>query len=136
ERARRDAERMLSEAQTRAARIVHDAQAEADDLRNEADQERAEAHTSAGQMIDAAQARAAELDREAQDRYAAAIDGLAAERTSLQQQIEALHQLDREYRTRLRVFVHDQLRALDEGESAVGDIPMPDAIRAGRSEQL
>lgn len=133
ERSRRDAERALSEAQTRANQIVHDAQAVADDLRNEAEQERADAHAAAGQTIDAAKAHAADLEREAEERYEEAIGGLAEERAALQQEIEALHQFDREYRTRLRVFMHNQLRALDEGEPATGDLPMAaDAMPAGR----
>lgn len=125
ERARRDADRLMSEAQSRAAQVMHDAQADAEDLRREAEQERAAARTSADQAIADAQAHAAELEREAEERYAEAVGGLADERVALQQQIEALQRFDREYRTRLRVFMHGQLRALDEGEPPPADIPMP-----------
>ena len=125
ERARRDADRLVSEAQLRATQAVHDAQVAAGDLRREAEQERAAASTSAEQAVAAAQAHADELEREAEERYAEAIGGLAEERAALQQQIETLRQFDREYRTRLRVFMHGQLRALDEGEPPPADIPMP-----------
>jgi hypothetical protein len=136
ERARRDGDRALSEAQTRAAQIVHDAQAAANDLRGEAERERAEARSSAGQMVEAAKARAAELERSADEQYEAAIGRLAVERDALQQQIEALRHFDQEYRTRLRVFMHGQLRALGEGEPAVGDIPAPDTLPpTGRPER-
>lgn len=135
-RARRDADRLVSEAQSRAAQVVHDAQVAAEDSRREAEQERAAARTSADQAIAAAHAHADELEREAEERYAEAVGGLADERATLQQQIEALRRFDREYRTRLRVFMHGQLRALDEGEPPPADIPMPaHAAPAGQPEQ-
>jgi len=137
ERARREADRALSEAQQQANQIVHDAQAAANDLRNEADKERANARAAAVQTVDAAKAHAADLEREAEQRYEAAIGGLAEERAALQQEIEALHQFDREYRTKLRVFMHSQLRALDEGGPANGEFPIPaDAMSIGRPDQL
>jgi len=136
ERARREADRLVSEAQSRAAQVIHDAQAAAEDLRREAEQERVAARTSADQAIAAAQAHAAELEQEAEERYEEAVGGLADERMALQQQIDALQRFDREYRTRLRVFMHGQLRALDEGEPPPADIPMPaDAVPAGQPEQ-
>jgi hypothetical protein len=54
------------------------------------------------------------------------VGNLAAKREALQQQIEALQEFDREYRTRLLTFMKAQLRALWVDEPQVdGEIEQP-----------
>ena len=136
EHAMQETDQVVSQARLTAEQIIDDAQAEADNVGHGADKVLADAQAMAAQTINGAQAAAADLEREAKQRYEEAIGGLAEERAILQQQIDglqqeidALEQFDREYRTRLRVFMHSQLRALDEDEgSPPADLPA--AIRA------
>ena len=63
--------------------------------------------------------------------------GLAARREALQQQIEALEQFDRDYRSRLTAFMQSQLRQLwvDQpqvnGDSGKANGPAPGGVPAG-----
>ena len=59
---------------------------------------------------------------------------LATKREALQQQIEALEQFDREYRSRLTTFMQNQLRALWVDEPQVSaEIGQPESA-AGNAE--
>jgi len=112
--ANRHAEATRTDARTAAEQTVREAQDAADRVRQDADR-----------VLSEAQAHAAEMAREAEERYAAVIGQLTDERAALLQQIDELHQFDRDYRTQLRVFMNDQLRALEEGEPAPADTPIP-----------
>jgi len=72
------------------------------------------------------------------EQYAAVIAALADERAALQEQIDALHEFDRDYRDQLREFMHSQLQVLDEGDDpALADTPEPaDATSADEPDEL
>jgi cell division septum initiation protein DivIVA len=119
--ARRDASKALSDARATAEQIVRDAQAHAEATRRDVEKVLSDARARAEQTAMDAQANADELEREAQQRYQDVVGSLPATRAALQQQIEALQQFDRDYRSRLRTFMQSQLRALGVEE------PPPDA---------
>ncbi len=125
--ARRESDKALSDARARAEQMDRDAQAYAEDARRESDKALAEAQARAEQRIQEAQAHAEGLEREAEQRYEEALGGLSAKREALQQQVEELQQVDREYRERLRTFMEGQLRELgvNEPASAKGEAPAP-----------
>ena len=112
ETVRREADKALSEARAAAARVVKEAQAHADHTRQQVETVLAEAREQAGAITAEAQTNADELRQQAEQRYEDVVGSLAARREALQQQIEALEQFDREYRTRLTKFMQGQLRAL------------------------
>jgi hypothetical protein len=129
--ANRYADATRADARTAAEQTVREAQDAAEQVRRDADRVLSEART-----------HAAELQREADEQFAAVIGRMVDERTALQQQIDALHEFDREVRNRLRVFLHGQLRALDETDTTSPEDPNADdtailanALPAGRAEQ-
>jgi cell division septum initiation protein DivIVA len=116
EAARRDADKVLSDARAKAAQLTRDAQANADAARRKTEKILSDAHAKAAQIGKDAQAKADGLEREAQARYDGVVGSLEAKRATLRQQITALKQFDREYRTRLATFMQSQLRALGVDE--------------------
>jgi cell division septum initiation protein DivIVA len=127
---RQDADKTLADAREAAAQIARDARARADEAQREADKILSDAQAKAEQIAADAQANAEELKLQAEQRYQDVVGSLASKRESLQQQIEALEQFDRDYRSRLTAFMQGQLRALwmDEptvGEFDEGDGPVP-----------
>jgi hypothetical protein len=59
-----------------------------------------------------ARASSEHLNQQARQRYDDVVGSLGSKREALQNQIEALEQFDREYRSRLTAFMQHQLRAL------------------------
>jgi len=110
--ARQDAGKKLADAHATAEQIVREAQSQADGTRRDADKVLSDARAGASEIVKDAQANAAELDREAQQRYDDVVGSLEGKRAALQEQIEALQQFDRDYRSRLAAFMQSQLRAL------------------------
>jgi cell division septum initiation protein DivIVA len=109
---RQDAGKKLADAHATAEQIVREAQARADGTRREADKVLSDARAGAAEIVKDAQANAAGLEREAQQRYDDVVGSLEGKRAALQEQIEALQQFDRDYRSRLAAFMQGQLRAL------------------------
>ena len=109
---RREADKVLSEARAAAARVVEEAKAQADHTRQQIQTMLSETRAQADAITAEAQTNAEELRQQAEQRYEDVVGSLAAKREALQQQIEALEQFDREYRTRLTKFMQGQLRAL------------------------
>jgi vacuolar-type H+-ATPase subunit H len=157
--ANRQADKILSDARARAEEIVKEAAAHANELRHEADRAQANAHAAAEQIgrdaqvhadntrknadkvlgdarsraeeiAKEAQANADELKDQAQQRYQDVVGSLATKREALQQQIEALEQFDRDYRSRLQTFMQNQLRALwiDQPQVVGPDLDLPDSF--------
>ncbi len=124
---RREADKTLAEARATADQIARDAQAHADNARRNADTILADARARAEEVAKDAQANADELKDQAQQRYQDVVGSLATKREALQQQIEALEQFDREYRSRLTTFMQGQLRALwvDEPHLTTEIEPVP-----------
>jgi len=125
--ANRHADATRTDARAAAEQTVREAEDAADRVRREADR-----------TLFEAQANAAKLEREAKEQYAAVIAALADERAALQEQIDALHEFDRDYRDQLREFMHSQLQVLDEGDDpALADTPEPaDATSADEPDEL
>lgn len=114
--ARQDANKSLADARIKAEQIVRDAQAHAASVRRDSEKVISDARAAASEIVKDAQAHAADLDREAQQRFDDVVGSLDGKRAALQQQIDALQQFDRDYRSRLRTFMQDQLRALGAAE--------------------
>jgi vacuolar-type H+-ATPase subunit H len=110
--AHHQADKICADARATAEQIARDAQAHADELQRNADKALAAAQARAAEIAKDAQANADELKHQAQQRYQDVVGSLAAKREALQQQIEALEQFDRDYRSRLTAFMQTQLRAL------------------------
>jgi cell division septum initiation protein DivIVA len=136
---RQDADKALADAREAAAQIARDARGRAEEAQREADRILSDAQAKAEQIAADAQANAEELKMQAEQRYQDVVGSLASKRESLQQQIEALEQFDRDYRSRLTSFMQGQLRALWVDEPQVtefddedGDGPVP-VQRNGRA---
>ena len=131
---RREAAKALADARSAAEQIVRDAQAHADGARRDAEKIVSDARAQAQELARDAQARAAGLEREAQQRFDDVVGSLAAKRDALQQQIDALQQFDRDYRSRLRKYMQSQLRALGSDEPASNDdVQQPGFVAAAGS---
>jgi cell division septum initiation protein DivIVA len=125
---RRNADKALVDARATAAQISRDAQAHADNAQRNADKIQADARARAEETAKEAQANADELKQQAQQRYQDVVGSLATKRESLQQQIEALEQFDRDYRARLTAFMQAQLRTLWVDEPHVSaEVEQPDS---------
>lgn len=109
---RREAEKTLADARAAAEQIARDSHARTEDARRTAEKIVNDARAQAEQIADDAQANANHLNLQARQRYDDVVGSLGTKREALQQQIEALEQFDREYRSRLTGFMQLQLRAL------------------------
>ncbi len=137
------AARLLGLAQETAERVTAEATAEAEqtkanahaasekmltDARNESERMVTEAKNSSESMVSEAtakaeatirdsQIKAEAMDREAQRKYSEVMSQLTAQRTSLENKIDGLRTYEREYRSRLKNWITDQLQQLDESGS-------------------
>ncbi|MDQ1727198.1 MAG: hypothetical protein QOK14_1243, partial [Frankiaceae bacterium] len=84
--------RTLQMAQRTAEQVVNEARAEADKM-----------------LVDA-RGRAGNLEREAQERHQAVLGGLEQQRNAAEARLEELRTFEREYRTRLKAYLEQQLR--------------------------
>jgi DivIVA domain-containing protein len=83
-----------------------------------ADEHIAEARTQADRIIGEARTRADQLKREADDKHRQMIGSLENERVALEREVEKLRNFEREYRSRLKSYLENQLRELDSGSQA------------------
>jgi cell division septum initiation protein DivIVA len=109
---RREAQRTLSIARAREAQAAKDAEGHIQGARREGEAVLSDARARAAQIEKEGKAYADRLTGQAQLRYEEMVGNLAAKREAMQAEIEALHEFDREYRTRLLSWVQTQLRAL------------------------
>jgi DNA repair exonuclease SbcCD ATPase subunit len=114
--AQQQADKIKADARALAEQINRDAQGNADGLRRDAEKALADARAKAMQITKDAQTKATDLEKEAQRRYDEVVGSLESQRAALQEQIEALQEFDREYRSRLRKFMHGQLEVLGVDE--------------------
>lgn len=114
--AQQQADRIKADARALAEQINRDAQGNADGLRRDAEKALADARAKAMQITKDAQTKATDLEKEAQRRYDEVVGSLETQRAALQEKIEALQEFDRDYRSRLRKFMHGQLEALGVDE--------------------
>ena len=156
--AQRTADEAVAEARAEAAQIVATAQAEADQLteraraeaeqtlsaaRAEAEQVRSSSKAEAESTLSRARAEAertlatardsaTQMEQQAQAKVQAATGDLEERTRSLESRIEELHAFEREYRTRLRAYLENQLRELSSrtGADDDGGAGVPDAARS------
>ena len=125
-----EADKVLAEARATSEQAARDARLRADDAKRSAEQIVAEAKGAADTIVGDAQGHAEQLKVQAQQRYEDSVGSLIAKREALQQQIEALEHFDREYRARLTSFMQGQLRALWVDRPQVGTDLDPDRAAA------
>ena len=121
-----EAEATRSAAKAESDRLLADAQAEADKLLTDA-HSRSEAMVSeAAAKADAldrdSRVRADALDRDAQQKYTQALDKLTTERSTLERKIDDLRVYEREYRSRLKSWISEQLVQLEDGGAQKADV--------------
>jgi vacuolar-type H+-ATPase subunit H len=112
EKVREEADRLREEARAAAEMSGREADAQAAEIRGQAESALADARTEADRIVAGGRDRAEQLDLRAEQRYEDAVGSLAIKREALQKQIEALAMFDADYRQRLALFMHTQLRAL------------------------
>lgn len=98
--ARAEAERLLSDAQYRSEGLINEATSKAESLERDS------------------RVRADAVDREAQEKYTQVLGQLTEQRTTLERKIDDLRVYEREYRSRLKSWITDQLSQLDDGAGA------------------
>jgi DivIVA domain-containing protein len=113
---REEAERTVAEARAEAERTLTAARSEAEQLRassrEEADRTLGDARSEAERSVTGAREQATAMEQQAAARVQAMTGDLEVRRTTLQAQIEELRAFEREYRTRLRAYLENQLRDL------------------------
>jgi DivIVA domain-containing protein len=106
--AKAESDRLLAEAQAAADKLLTDAHSRSDAMVTEA--------TAKAEALDRdSRVRADALDRDAQEKYAQALDRLTTERSTLERKIEDLRVYEREYRSRLKSWISEQLLQLEDG---------------------
>ncbi|GII26711.1 DivIVA domain-containing protein [Planotetraspora mira] len=122
------AARVLALAQQTADQAIADARREADETvtraRREADDILGKARRQAEQIIGDARARAETLERDAQERHRQAMGSLVQTRDELERKVEELRSFEREYRSRLKLYLENQLAELTVAAEGSGGFPM------------
>ena len=109
---RREGQQVLSDAKARAAELAKEAQAHLESARRDGEELVAQARARATGIAKDAQTHADRLAGQAQLRYEETVGRLASKREALQQQIEALQEFDRDYRSHLLAFIQAHVRAV------------------------
>ncbi|MFI6295236.1 DivIVA domain-containing protein [Nonomuraea sp. NPDC050790] len=122
------AARVLALAQQTADQAIADARREADETvtraRREADDILTKARRQAEQVIGDARARAETLERDAQERHRQAMGSLVQTRDELERKVEELRSFEREYRSRLKLYLENQLAELNVSAEGSGGFPV------------
>ncbi|GAA0413545.1 hypothetical immunogenic protein antigen 84 [Acrocarpospora corrugata] len=122
------AARVLALAQQTADQAIADARREADETvtraRREADEVLGKARRQAEQIIGDARARAETLERDAQERHRQAMGSLVQTRDELERKVEELRSFEREYRSRLKLYLENQLAELNVSAEGSGGFPI------------
>jgi DivIVA domain-containing protein len=122
------AARVLALAQQTADQAIADARREADETvtraRREADDILGKARRQAEQIIGDARARAETLERDAQERHRQAMGSLVQTRDELERKVEELRSFEREYRSRLKLYLENQLAELNVSAEGSGGFPI------------
>ncbi len=109
--AKAESEKLVGDAQAEAHRLVTEAQGKSDTMVDEA--------TAKAEALERdSRIRADAMDREAQGKYSQVMGQLTEQRTTLEKKIDDLRVYEREYRSRLKSWITDQLGQLDEGGAA------------------
>ncbi|MFC5751165.1 DivIVA domain-containing protein [Actinomadura rugatobispora] len=130
------AARVLALAQQTADQAIADARREADETlgraRREAEEILGKARRQADQIVSEARSRAEALDRDAQERHRQVMGSLVQQREELEREVDNLRAFEREYRSRLKVYLEGQLRDLEAGSTETGGFPAVPAAPAGQ----
>ena len=114
--AKSESEKLVGDAQAEANRLVSEAQNKSEGMVNEA--------TAKAEALERdSRIRADAMDREAQGKYSQVMGQLTEQRTTLEKKIDDLRVYEREYRSRLKSWITDQLSQLDESGAAVNAEP-------------
>lgn len=131
--ARQESDRMLTEARTESEKMLNDAKTESERLvttaKNDSEKMLSEAKAQSEAMVNDAtnkaqalerdsRIRAEAMDREAQGKYTQVMTQLTESRTGLERKIDDLRGYEREYRTRLKGWINEQLTQLDDEGSS------------------
>jgi len=115
--AQQTADRVTAEATAQSEEMVTKARAESERMLSEAKSSSesmvAEATAKADATVRDSQIKAEAIDREAQRKYSEVMTQLTSQRTSLEGKIDALRTYEREYRSRLKGWITDQLQQLE-----------------------
>jgi cell division septum initiation protein DivIVA len=127
--AKADADALLSRARTQAEELLAAAKAKAEGLVQEATT-RAEtlltdAHTTAETLGRQSREKTTSREREAAHQHSQTVAGLNHEKDTLENKIDRLRALEREYRIRLKAYLTAQLHELDEDETVPPPAPQP-----------
>jgi DivIVA domain-containing protein len=127
--AKTDADTMLSQARAQADQLLAAAKAKAERMVQEA-KTRAEtlltdARTTAETLKRQAREKTASLEREAAHQHSQTIAALNQEKNTLENKIDRLSALEREYRIRLKAYLTAQLHELDGAETVPPPAPQP-----------
>ncbi|HEY3004354.1 MAG TPA: DivIVA domain-containing protein [Kribbellaceae bacterium] len=112
EMATKHADDLVQEAKDTADKIIGEARAKAERLENEA-------RGKADRMTGEARARAEKLDGEMGERRAQMLGALEKQKSQLERTIDDLHAYEREYRSRLKTYFTEQLKALGSAEDTL-----------------
>lgn len=108
---------VLTYAQRTADQLVADARSEADRLLADAQQRATtmeeDARAKATSMEQQAKSRAENLDNETKQRRHELFNQLETEKEKLDREVEVLRNFEREYRSRLKVYLENELRKLE-----------------------
>ena len=116
--AKAESEKLVGDAQAEAYRLVTEAQGKSDTMVDEA--------TAKAEALERdSRIRADAMDREAQGKYSQVMGQLTEQRTTLEKKIDDLRVYEREYRSRLKSWITDQLGQLDEGGAATENNEQP-----------
>ncbi len=112
EMATKHADDLVQEAKDTADKIIGEARAKAERLENEA-------RGKADRMTGEARARAEKLDGEMGERRSQMLGALEKQKSQLERTIDDLHAYEREYRSRLKTYFTEQLKALGSPEDTL-----------------
>ena len=127
--AKTDADALLSRARTQADELLAAAKAKAEGLVQEAKTQAetllTDARTTAETLGRQSREKTAALEREAAHQHSQTVAGLNHEKNTLENKIDRLRALEREYRIRLKAYLTAQLHELDEDETDPPPAPQP-----------
>jgi len=83
----------------------------------------AEARSEATRLLAEARSRSEQMSREAEERERRALGELDRDRSVLDRQVDELRAFEREYRSRLRAYLEDQLQQLDTSPDVAPALP-------------
>jgi DivIVA domain-containing protein len=136
--ARAESEKLLTDSRNESEKLLTDSRNESERMLSEAknDSEKmvADATAKAESTVRDSEIKAEALDREAQRKYSEVMTQLTTQRTALENKIDGLRTYEREYRSRLKNWINDQLHQLDVSDGDA-DSDQPVSVGQGPGQQ-